>query len=247
MIPAGNGANIVNTVLHQMDRRKSMKHLLLFFALSLCAAAQTTAAMNAQDFHGVSIAGTLNSPTIKNASENQSVIGYTIIRHTDNGIDVPWLVMDVSWIAKGNPIGPGSERSMLGMGIGFKMEYLGPDKTWQREGEPTSYELTGVLFSDGTFSGTDVAWAGMSAHYAKVRSVARDIQATEDKYAAMANTPRMTARSAITSMANGDAESLNSRKAMSNILLKIRADKGEPESDRGLSRLASLPDMVRGE
>jgi hypothetical protein len=154
----------------------------------------------AQDFHGVTVSGTGNGYTIVNHS-TKPVIGYAMQGHTATGPKsvfgyvhtttgrrpIPGRV-DFDSVAWGKPMQPGEERHVA-MLSGFSLARpvrVGTATAWGEipadKDQSLSYELTAVLFADGTFYGPDDVLADFSKQIDTARSMARDTQNLEDKY-----------------------------------------------------------------
>ena len=111
--------------------------------------------------------------------------------------------------------------------------------------ETLSYELTAVLFADGTFYGRDDVFADFSKQIDTARSMARDTQNLEDKYTALKQHEFLTAMRSVN--ASTDVQALLHRSYVAFAILRIRDANGEQEAEAALGRLAALPDIQRGE
>ena len=87
---------------------------------------------------------------------------------------------------------PGEERHaalLLSGLIRYRPVRVGTAIVWEEitadKEETLSYELTAVLFADGTFYGPDDILADFSKQIDTARSMARDTQNLEDKYTAL--------------------------------------------------------------
>ena len=220
-------------------------------------------AMSAQDFHGVTVSGSSGRYTIVNHS-TKPVLGYAMQGHTTTGPKPVFGYVHTttglrpiaghvdfgSWAA-GKPMQPGDERH-LAMLSGFssaKPVRVGTATAWEEitadKEEILSYELTAVLFADGTFYGTDDVFADFSKQIDTARSLARDTRNLEDKYTALEQDEFLKAMRRVN--ASTDIQALLHRANVAFAILRIRDAQGESEAEAALGRLAALPDVTRGE
>jgi hypothetical protein len=220
-------------------------------------------AMSAQDFHGVTVSGAGGRYTIVNHS-TKPVLGYAMQGHTAAGPKpvfgyvhtttglrpISGRVDFGSWAA-GKPMQPGEERHVA-MISGFssaRLVRVGTATAWEEmpadKEETLSYELTAVLFADGTFYGPDDVLADFSKQIDTARDFARDTQNLEDKYTALKQHEFMNAMRRVN--ASTDIQALLHRSNVANAILRIRDAQGEAEAEAALARLAALPDVTKGE
>jgi hypothetical protein len=216
-------------------------------------------AMSAQDFNGVTVSGAGGQCTIVNHS-NKPLIGYALQGHTATGLrsvfgfthtgtgrkHIPGHVDFGSW-AVGKPMQPGEERHAAMIG-GFTTSRLvrgGAAPVFEEipaeEEEILSYELTAVLFADGTFIGPDDILADFSKQIHTARSLAQNTQLLEDKYAALKQHEFVNAMRRFN--ASTDMEALMPRSNVAHAILRIWDAQGEQEAEAALARLAALPDV----
>jgi hypothetical protein len=74
-------------------------------------AKRAASAMSAQDFHGLSIGGTVQAPTIVNHSD-KPIIGYAVQRVTTTGLNALVSVVNFHSLAVGKAIQPGEEHPL---------------------------------------------------------------------------------------------------------------------------------------
>ena len=146
---------------------------------------------------------------------------------------------------------PGEERHVA-MISGFssaRLVRVGTATAWEEmpadKEETLSYELTAVLFADGTFYGPDDVLADFSKQIDTARDFARDTQNLEDKYTALKQHEFMNAMRRVN--ASTDIQALLHRSNVANAILRIRDAQGEAEAEAALARLAALPDVTKGE
>jgi hypothetical protein len=218
----------------------------------------------AQDFHGVTVTGTGDSHTIVNHS-TKPLIGYAIQGHTTTGpkpvfgyVHTPAGLkpifgrVDFDSVAWGKTLQPGEERHAVMLLSGFSSARpvrVGTAIAWEEETahkeETLSYELTAVLFADGTFYGPDDILADFNKQIDTARSMARDTQNLEDKYTALKQHEFLKAMRSVN--ASTDIQALLHRADVAYSILRIRDANGESEAEAALGRLAALPDVQRGE
>jgi hypothetical protein len=149
----------------------------------------------AQDFHGVTVSGTGGGYTIVNHS-TKPILGYAMQGHTATGLrsvfgyvntgaglkPIPGRV-EFGSVAVGKPMQPGEERTavMFNAFSARRPVRVGTapptfEKVPSKEEEILSYELTAVLFADGTFYGPDDILADFSKQIDIARTMAREIQ-----------------------------------------------------------------------
>jgi len=204
-------------------------------------------AMNAQDFHGVSIGGTVEAPTIVNSSDKPA-IGYAVERITSNGINHLFTRISLENIALGTQLMPGTERPIAQTILGITKSVI--DHTTGKftdEGTPLSYELRAVLFADGTYVGMDSLFDEFSGIVSRIRSLARDIQYLADKYAVLEQ-ERGSYDAWVKSphKASVDVAMLRDRSDMAVVLLGIKYFYGEGGADVALAWIAALPEVTKG-
>ena len=107
--------------------------------------------------------------------------------------------------------------------------------------ETLSYELTAELFADGTFYGPDDILADFSKQIDTARSMARDTQYLDDKYAALKQHEFLKAMRSVN--ASTDIQALLHRANAAFAILRIWDAQGESEAETALRRLAALPDI----
>jgi hypothetical protein len=208
----------------------------------------------AQEFHGVTVSGTGKGYAITNHS-TKPVMGWAIQSRTANGglRPISGRVDFGSWAA-GKPMQPGEERhaAMLRGFSSSRLVRVGTTTAWEEvttnKEEILSYELTAVLFADGTFYGPDDVFQDFSGQVDTVRSQARDALYAQDKYDILSQ-QRMSPRDMVNAMRNPntDIQALVQRSGVAQIILSIRDAKGESEAAAAIGRLAALPDVQRGE
>jgi hypothetical protein len=229
-------------------------------SILLCILAPT---MSAQDFHGVTVSGAGGRYTIVNHS-TKPLIGYAIQGHTTTGPKPVFGYVHTttglrpifgrvdfgSWAA-GKPMQPGEERHVA-MFSGFsraRLVRVGTATAYEEETadkeEVLSYELTSVLFADGTFYGPDDVFDDFSKQIYTARSMARDTQYLEDKYTALEQDDFLKAMRRVN--ASTDIQALVHRADVAHVILRFRDAKGESEAEAALGRLAALPDVTKGE
>lgn len=214
----------------------------------------------AQDFHGVTVTGTGHSHAIVNHS-TKPLIGYAIQGHTTTGpkpvfgyvhttagLKPIFGRVDFGSVAAGKPIQPGEERqaAILSAFVCARPVHVGTETTWEEitadKEETLSYELTAVLFADGTFIGPDDVLADFSKQINTARSMARDTQYLgPDKYTALEQHEFLKAMRRLN--ASTDIQALVHRADVAFSILRIRDAKGEQEAEAALARLAALPDV----
>jgi hypothetical protein len=144
---------------------------------TLLIACIMAAAMNAQDFHGVSIGGT-DAATITNNSA-KPLMGWVMERITTTGCNPLFHDVDYGALTKGTSLQPGQSvtRQMIGVHT-FRCRVKGSTGTASvvNEGDVVSWQILAVLFTDGTFYGPDDLFQKMSSDITGVRSMARDMQ-----------------------------------------------------------------------
>jgi hypothetical protein len=220
-------------------------------------------AMSAQDFHGVTVHGAGGRYTIVNHSA-KPVLGYAIQGHTTTGLSSVFGYVHIttglrpisghvdfgSWAAA-KPMQPGEERhvAMLRGFSSARLVRVGTATAWEEETadkeEILSYELTAVLFADGTFYGPDDVLADFSKQIDTARSMARDTQYLEDKYTALEQDEFSKALRRVN--ASTDIQALLHRANVAFAILRIRDAMGESEAEAALARIAALPDVTKGE
>jgi hypothetical protein len=219
--------------------------------------------MSEQDFCGVTVSGAGGRYTIVNHS-TKPVLGYAMQGHTAAGPKpvfgfvhtttglrpIPGHVNFGSW-ATGKLMQPGEERHVA-MISGFSSSRpvrVGTTTTWEEittdKEEILSYELTAVLFADGTFYGPDDILADFSKQIDTARKMARDTQYLEDKYTALKQHEFLRAMRSVN--ASTDIQALLHRSNVVNAILRIRDTQGEAEAEAALARIAALPDVTKGE
>jgi hypothetical protein len=226
-------------------------------SLMLCILA---GAMGAQYFHGVTVSGTGDQYTIVNRSL-KPLIGYAIQGHTATGPKPVFGYVhtttgrrpisgrvDFGSVAAGKPMQPGEERIAVIVN-GFtsaRLVRVGTGTAWEEitadTEETLSYELTAVLFADGTFYGPDDILADFSKQIDTARSMARDTQYLEDKYTALKQHEFLKAMLSVN--ARTDIQALLHRANVAHAILRIRDAMGESEAETALRRLAALPDVL---
>lgn len=210
--------------------------LMLVSAAFVAFAQDVDGVSAAQDFNGVTLGGAVDRPTIVNNSR-KPVMGWIVAQNTTNGARVN-VVLDMSQIAKNDPIPPGGERLSglhhdpnTGHAGGLRSRALD-----QPEDLVLGYTLVAVLFADGSYIGPDQWREVFSERIAQWRSTARDTQYLSEKYQLLEEERRRLFRTGRRSPSS----------AMAIVLLAIRDTKGEAEAEAALARLASLPE-VKGE
>ena len=208
--------------------------------------------MAQNNINGVSI-GSINTPdgpmpVLVNSSD-KPLIGFTVQRTTTTGRDPVFTVVDLNSLVRGKPIQPGEERPL---GLANVIRVGRPDGSSTGEEETLGYALMAALFGDGTFYGPDSVFLDFSRRISMTRSLARDAQyAREDKYTILAQHKEAFAdpRTILKAMRTPsvDFRALELRSTMAGIILSIRDRKGEREADAALAKIASLPDVTRGE
>jgi hypothetical protein len=213
----------------------------------------------AQDFHGVTVSGAGGGYTIVNHS-TKPLIGYAMQGHTATGLTSVFGYVgtgtgrrpilgrvDFDSVAWGKPMQPGEERHFAMLG-GFSVARpvrVGTETVWEEitadKEETISYELTAVLFADGTFHGPDDVLTDFNKQFDTARSTARDTQNLEDKYTALKQHEFLIAMRKAN--ASTDIEGLAHRANVAYSILRIREAKGESEAEAALRRLAALPDI----
>jgi hypothetical protein len=188
--------------------------------------------MGQNTFHGLSIGGTPEAPTIVNNS-SAPVIAYVVQRFTTTGVNPTFIVQDFYSLVRGLPIGP------LGIFIGLRKGVI--DRATGKitaEGNPIRYELKAVLFSDGTHFGSD--FDAISRIFYNVRNFAREMQytLTGDRRTTLERESR-----AVQSIRSGPVSvgfpTLKDRSEMATALL----DLPESEWEVAIARVASLPNV----
>jgi hypothetical protein len=193
--------------------------------------------MNAQDFHGVSIGGTVDAPTIVNNSDRPA-IGYAVERITDSGYGPVVTVVDFPSLAVGNAIQPGKEQPLARFNV-IRIASRGQTKS-----TTLGYELRAVLFADGTFYGPDSIFLDFSERISAVRRLALGVQHDPNKYRTLAKhllSPLEILRRLRT--ATLDRRSLEPYSTVASTILDIRNRQGEQEAEASLQRLAALPEV----
>jgi hypothetical protein len=114
------------------------------------------------------------------------------------------------------------------------------------EGETSGMSLTGVLFADGTFYGTDAAFAQISRNVNLYRSYARDTQYREDRVETLDNERKERERFHTKPNAsfNPNKHALQSLAA---IFMSVNDRAGKDEMDKAIARIANIPDLVKGQ
>ena len=187
----------------------------------------------AQDFHGVTVSGAGGGYTIVNHSP-KPVMGYAIQRNTTAGPGSVSSVVDLGSWAAGKPIEPGEERPLERFNVVRVSD----------EGETIGYELKAVLFADGTFFGPESIFQNFSDTMSTVRSLARDVQYSENKYNILAqHKAAFSDRETILKAMRTPSVDSCLRTNMAHVILGIRDSRGEQEAEAALARLAALPDI----
>jgi hypothetical protein len=208
-----------------------MKTLVLGIALCLTAMAQ--------DFHGVSIGGTTEAPTLENIG-GKPVMAYTVKRHTTSGMSRTTTVPDVHFLVRGAPLsGP------LGLFIGVHKGYV--DHVTGKlmdEGDVTKWELVAVLFADGSFYGPSAYFNELSGIFYNFRSFARDLQlAGPTSWAATLNrTGTMIESLPKSGPISVNVNLMQAQEELSKAFLGLPAG----ELATAVQRVAALPDVVEG-
>jgi hypothetical protein len=190
---------------------------LLFLA---CIMALT---MNAQTFNGVSIGGTVEAPTLVNQS-GKAVMAYVVQRFDTNNVNTVTTVPHVYDLIRGLPVqGP------LGMIFGMRRGIVDHNTgKMVEEGDVIRWELKAVVFADGTHYGTN--FTQLSQMFSNFRSFARSLQDRGP------TTWRATFNGMNRTIPRNDQEGI------------VYALSGLPESEweEAITRVASLPDIVKG-
>jgi hypothetical protein len=210
-------------------------------------------AMNAQDFHGISIGGTLQAPTIVNHAD-KAVYAYVLVISKDTtrtdyntGEQVPYTLTYVVFssdriILRGG-IKPGEELPVGFMILGVEYSHLDPvTKQFIPAGNTTGYKLTGVLFSDGTFYGNDVELQRLTGAVALYRNYARKMQNDADRERQMDADSRLEYQQ----MASMPPE-LQPIRTLAATIIMVRNNEGPGEMNKALARIADIPELRKGQ
>jgi hypothetical protein len=192
-------------------------------------------AMNAQDFHGVSIGGTAESPTLVNNS-GALVMAYSVRRVTSNNLNRVFDVADIASLVRGEPV-----QGALGLYTGLQQHRVN-HTTGQMvaEGDAVRWELKGVMFSDGRYYGNDVSFKVFQKLFTNLRAYAQQLQQTSDQRASLEKAFNFKL---IGLMARVDAQQSTDRQALARNLLSLT----EAEWPAAIGRVSALPDVVKGE
>jgi hypothetical protein len=212
-------------------------------------------------FHGVDLGGTFSAPTITNNTP-KPVYGFVLEKRSTT---IPYHRLDANGqmivttdyvhthnvfasdsIAFNGGIKPGETVSVGFLVMGVISSGLDPVTGAEvPEGEPVGYNLTGVLFSDGTFYGSDDDFARISESVNLYRSYARDTQYRENRVELLIqerSRPRFPEKA--NASFNPRTQALRSLAA---IFMAVNDQAGQEEMDKSIARLASIPDLVKGQ